>query len=81
MMAAQLLASVEGKWKQKKNMGLLLDSKGQKAHQACSVMWADNFWIMSLSKRTLERMLLDLIEEVEKWDLATKLASLWGKHV
>ena len=40
MMAAQLLASVEEKWKQK-NMGLLLDFKGEKAHQMCSFMWAD----------------------------------------
>ena len=31
-----------GKWTQK-NMGLLLDLKGEKAHQICSFMWADNF--------------------------------------
>ena len=54
MMAAQLHASVKGKWKQK-NMGLLLDFKGEKAHQICSIMWVDNFWIMSHSKRNLER--------------------------
>ena len=76
MMAAQLLASVEGKWKQK-NMGLLLDLTGEKAHHICSCMWADNFWMMSHSKRNLEQMPRDLIEEAEKWDLAPKPASLW----
>ena len=35
MMAVQLLASVEGKWKQK-NMGLLLDLKVESTHQMCS---------------------------------------------
>ena len=43
----------------------------------CSLMWADDFWIMSHSKRNLEQMLRDLTEEAEKWDLAPKLASLW----
>ena len=76
MMAAQLLASVEGKWKQK-HRGLLLDFKGEKAHQICSFMWAYHFWIMSHSKTNLEQMLRDLIEEAEKWDLAPKLAILW----
>ena len=76
MMAAQLLASVEGKWKQKKH-GLLLDLQGEKAHQICSFMWADNFWILSRSKRNLENMTRDLIEEAEKWDLAPEPASLW----
>ena len=56
MMAAQLPATVEGKWKQK-NLGLLLDIKGEKAHQICSFMWDDNFWIMSHSKGNLSRML------------------------
>ena len=76
MMAAQLLASVEGKWTEK-NMGLLLDFKGDKAHLICSFMWADNFGIMSHSKRNLEQMLRDLIEEAEKWEVAPKTASLW----
>ena len=76
MMAAQLLGFVEGKWKQR-NMGLLLDFKGERAHQICSSMWADNFWLMSHSKRNWEEMLRDLIEEAEKCDLAPKPASLW----
>ena len=49
-----------------KNMGLLLDFTGEKAHQICSFMWPDNFWIMYHSKRNLERMLRDLIEEAER---------------
>ena len=77
-MAAQLLASVEGKWKQE-NMGLLLDFKGEKAHQICSFVWADNFWIMSHFKQNLDRMLRDLVEEAEKWTLAPKPASLWWR--
>ena len=28
-------------------MGVLLDFEGEKAHQVCSFMWADNFWILS----------------------------------
>ena len=33
-------------------------------------MWVDNFWVLSHSKRNLEQMLRDLIEELETWDLA-----------
>ena len=40
-------------------------------------MWADNFWIMSHSKRNLEQMPWDLIEEAARWDLVPKLATLW----
>ena len=58
--------------------GLLLDVKGEKVHQICSFVWATNFWIMSHSKRNLEQMLRDLIEEAEKWDLAPKTCkSVW----
>ena len=64
--AAQLLASAQEKWKQK-NM----------AHQICGFVWADNFWSMSHTKRNVEQMLCDLIEEAEKWDLAPKPGSLW----
>ena len=45
MIAAELLGCEEGKWEQN-NMGLLLNFKGEKAHQTCSFMWDDNFWIM-----------------------------------
>ena len=55
----------------------LLDFKGERAQKLCSSMWADNFWLMSHSKRNLEQMLRDLIEEAEKCDLAPKPASLW----
>ena len=54
-----------------------MDSDGEKAHQMCSFVWADNFWIMSHSKIDLEQMLQDLVEEAEKWDLVPKPASLW----
>ena len=51
-------------------MGLLLDFKGETSHQICSFVWTDNFWIMSHFQRNLERMLRDLIEHAQKWDLA-----------
>ena len=38
---------------------------------------ADNFSIMSHSKRNVEQMLRDLIEEAGRWDLAPKLVSFW----
>ena len=50
----------------KKRMGILTDFEGEKAHQICSFMWADNFWIMSHSKKNLEQMLRDLIEEASR---------------
>ena len=58
-------------------MGLLLDFKGEKAHQICRFTWAHNFWIVSHSKRNVEQMLRELIEEAEKWRLAPKPESLW----
>ena len=40
-----------------------LDLKGERAHQICSFMWADNCWILSHSKENLQHMLRELIEE------------------
>ena len=54
MMATQLLAAVEGRWT-KKRMGVLMEIEGEKASQLCSSVWADNFWIMSQSKRILSK--------------------------
>ena len=51
----------------------------EKAHQICSFMWADSFWIMSHSRRNLEQVLRDLVEEAEKWDLAPKPAACGGQ--
>ena len=48
-MTTQILANLEEEW-MKKRMGDLLDVEGERAHQICSFMWADNFWIMSHSK-------------------------------
>ena len=44
-------------------MGVLSDFDGQKEHQMCSFMWADNTG--SCSKCHLEQMLRDLIQEAE----------------
>ena len=61
----------------KKRKDIFSDMEGEGAHQICSFMWADNFWIMSHSKENLEHMLCDLIEESGRWDLEPKPASLW----
>ena len=46
--------------------------EGQQKHQICSIMWADNSWIMFHSKSAPEQMLRDPVQEAEKWDLAPK---------
>ena len=61
-MATQILADVEEEWMRKRS-GILLDLEGERAHQICSFMWADNCWIVSHSKENLQQMLRDLIEE------------------
>ena len=58
-------------------MGVILDLEGQKTHQICSFMWADNCWVKSHSKAHLEQMSKDLIQEAGRWDLEPKPASLW----
>ena len=80
-MAMQLLANVEENCVFKR-MGVLLDLEGQRTHQICSFMWTDNFWIMSHSKSHLEQTLRDLIQEIEKRDLAPKQACMFmvDKH-
>ena len=50
----------------------VVDLEGQRAHQICSFMWADNFWIMSHSKVYLEQTLRDLIEGAEMSDLGSQ---------
>ena len=57
--------------------GVLLAVEGESgvAHQICSFMWADNFWIIYHSKKHLEQMLKDLIKEAAKADLEPKSAS------
>ena len=54
-----------------------VDGEGGGEHQICSFMWADNFWVMSHSKKHMEQMLKDLIEEAAEMDLEPKPASLW----
>ena len=61
----------------KKRCSYDIDTEGGGEHQICSFMWADNFWIMSHSKKHLEQMLKDLIEEAAEVDLEPKPASLW----
>ena len=75
-MVIQILANVEEEWMRKIN-GILLDFEGERAHQICSFMLADNLWIMSHSKENLEQMSRDLIEEASRWDMV----SVKDKHV
>ena len=74
----QILANVEEEWMKQRN-GVLMDveTEGGGEHQICSFMWADNFWIISHSKKQLEQMLKDLIEGAAEGDLEPKPASLW----
>ena len=56
-------------------MGILMDFEGERG--TSNMQWADNFWIISLSKENLEQMLRDLIEEASRGDLVPEAASLW----
>ena len=77
-MATQKLANVEEEWmKQRKGVLMDIETKGGGEHQICSFMWADNFLMMSHSKKHLEQMVKDLIEEAARVDLEPKPASLW----
>ena len=69
-------ANVEEEW-MRRSSGTVLDLEEDGVHQICSLMWADNFWIMSHSKENLEQMQRELTEEADKWDLVPKPASLW----
>ena len=73
-----MLANVEEEWmKQRRGVLMDIDEEGGGEHHVCSFMWADNFCIVSHSKKHLEQMLKALIEEAAKVDLESKLASLW----
>ena len=67
-MAMQILWKVEPEWKGNK-MGPHIETRYGGCHQICSFMWADSHWILSQSKAHLEHMMIDLIEEAERWDL------------
>ena len=54
-MATQLLANEEENWVRNR-MGVHLDLEGQRAHQICSFMWADNFWIPNLEQMLRTRL-------------------------
>ena len=76
-MATQIWANVEEDW-MKQRKGVLMDiEEGGGERKICSFMRADNFWIISHSKKHLEQMLKDLIEEAAKVDMNPKPASLW----
>ena len=72
----QILGHVELE-RVKKKMGPLMNIREEPAHQICSLMCADNYWIMSRPQMHLEQMVVGMIEEAERWDLEPKPASLW----
>ena len=80
-MASQIWATVEEEW-MKKRKGVIVDVEGQGVHQICSLMWADNFWIMSHSEEHMEQMLLDLFKkQVKQTQRAQTGESVVDKHV
>ena len=50
MMAMQVLSKVEKRWEERR-MGILLDFEDGETYQIYSMMWADNFWLVSHSKK------------------------------
>ena len=64
IMATQLVATVEEKWKKRK-MYLLLDFKGDEAHQICS-FYVDRLLLDFEHKEKLEAMLRDLFVEAAR---------------
>ena len=70
-MASQMLWNVVKGWKEKQWVFTSL-SELEDSHQVCSFMWADNYWILSHKKENAEQMTKELVEEVERWDMAPK---------
>ena len=63
-------------WKEKL-MGIHLDESRGNNHHICSIPSADNYWVMSHSKKkTSAADENTLIEEAQRWSLEPKLASL-----
>ena len=73
MIAMEVPSEVEKRWRE--SVGVLLDLQDERAHQTCSMMWADNFWLVFHTKKL--KMLQEIIEEVVRWGLLPKVASLW----
>ena len=59
-------------------MVLKIDTSHGREHKILQLYVGGKFWeFLSHSKSHLERMMKDLIEEAERWDLKPKPASLW----
>ena len=74
--AKQILWNVGRNWKARR-LGIHIKNDLVVNNQVCSFMWADNHWIMSHNQENEERMKNQLVEEVERWDMEPKSASLW----
>ena len=78
-MATQILANVDEEWmKQRKGVLMGIEPEGE-VHQICSFIWADNFWIMSHSKKHLEQMLKYLMKKRLKWIWSPNLQACGGR--
>ena len=74
-MTMQILWNIESEWRRK--MWLYIYLCQGESYQIRSFMWLYHYWILSHSKTSLEQMMKDLIEEMERWELEQKLTSLW----
>ena len=61
----------------KENMGIHLDEGDGKRCHNCSILWADNYWVMSPSEGHAQQMVGCSTEETKSWDVEPTLASLW----
>ena len=78
-MATQILANVDEEW-MKQRKGVLMGIEPEReVHQICSFIWADNFWIMSRSKKHLEQMLKYLMKKRLKWIWSPNLQACGGR--
>ena len=48
-------------------MGIQIDRRHGGSHQTCSILQADNCWVMSHSKMHLEQM-MKALKDAERWD-------------
>ena len=79
-MATQILAHEEEEWmKQRTEVHMDINEGEGGEHQICGFMWADNFWIMSHSKKQLEQMLKDVMKKRLEWIWSPSLQACGGR--
>ena len=72
-LARHILALVQKRSKER-SMEVLIEKDGHAGyHQICSMLLADNYWIMSHSMLHLEQMMKQLVEELWRYDMEPKI--------